>query len=92
MIIREGKASAIRVNTRDGALGIIDSTSAGWILIPMGMTLPFFQSSLISYSKRQGHTRIMVNTKEKVQQYGIGPGDEEFLVGSCVNPEGKKQK
>jgi S1-C subfamily serine protease len=35
-VIREGKASAIRVNTKDGGLGIIHSTADGWIHRPNG--------------------------------------------------------
>ena len=91
-VIREGKASAIRVNTRDGSLGIIDSTSAGWIHHPYGDDIAVLPINLeYATVKAKGIPESWFITKEKVQQYGIGPGDEAFLVGRFVNHEGKQQ-
>jgi hypothetical protein len=35
-VVKEGKASALRVNTRDGRLGIVHNTTEGWITHPYG--------------------------------------------------------
>jgi hypothetical protein len=91
-VIREGKASAIRLNTRDRGLGIIDNTESGWIHHPNGDDLAVLPISLeYERIKARGITPEWFATKEKLERYKIGPGDEAFIVGRFVNHEGKQQ-
>jgi hypothetical protein len=91
-VIREGRASALRFNTRDKGLGVIHNTAAGWIHHPDGDDLAVLPIAL-EYEKIKAKfiPEAWFITKEKVQEYGIGPGDEAFLVGRFVNHEGKQQ-
>jgi hypothetical protein len=91
-VIREGKASAIRLNTRDKSLGIIDGTASGWIHHPDGDDLAVLPISLeYERIKAKGITPDWFVTKEKIERYKIGPGDEAFMVGRFINHEGKQQ-
>src|SRR5260370_32799690 len=51
-VIREGKASALRLNTRDGSLGIIHSSESGWIHHPSGDDIAILPINL-EYDKIQ---------------------------------------
>lgn len=91
-VIREGKASALRVNTRDGKLGIVHSTTEGWIHHPYGDDVAVLPISLeYDIVKARGIPLDWLITKEKIQHYNIGPGDETFIIGRFVNHEGKQQ-
>jgi hypothetical protein len=89
---RKGKASAIRVNTRDGRVGIIHSTTEGWIHHPYGDDVAVLPINLeYEEVKVKGIQTELFVTKEKLQEYKIGPGDEVFMVGRFVNHEGKQR-
>jgi hypothetical protein len=91
-VIREGQASALRFNTRDGSLGIIHSTTEGWIHHPTGDDLAVLPINLeYEKVKAKGIPESWLITSEKLKKYNIGPGDEVFLVGRFVNHEGKQQ-
>jgi len=91
-VIREGKASSIRVNTRDGGMGIIHSTADGWIHHPYGDDIAILPIHLeYEAVKAMGITEEWFATKEKIERYKIGPGDEAFIVGRFVNHEGKQR-
>lgn len=91
-VIRQGKASALRVNTRDGRVGIIHNTSAGWIHHPDGDDLAVLPISLeYEEVKAKGIPIDWFATKEKIERYKIGPGDEAFIVGRFINHEGRMQ-
>jgi len=91
-VIREGKASAIRVNTRDGGMGIIHSTADGWIHHPDGDDIAILSVNLeYDEVRAKGITEDWFATKEKIERYKIGPGDEAFMVGRFVNHEGKQK-
>jgi hypothetical protein len=91
-VIREGKASALRTNTRDGGVGIIYNTSTGWIHHPDGDDIAALPVSFdYEKIKARGIPEEWFITREKLEQYRIGPGDEAFIVGRFVNHEGKQQ-
>jgi hypothetical protein len=91
-VIREGRASAFRVNTRDGKLGVIHSTTEGWIHHPYGDDIAVLPINLeYDIVKAKGIPINWLITKEKIKHYNIGPGDETFIVGRFVNHEGKQQ-
>jgi hypothetical protein len=91
-VIREGKASALRVNTRDGKLGVIHNTSTGWIHHPDADDLAVLPINFeYDTVKARGIPLDWFVTKEKMERYKIGPGDEAFIVGRFVNHEGKQQ-
>lgn len=91
-VIREGKASAIRVNTRDGKVAIIHSTTEGWIHHPYGDDVAVLPINLeYEEVKAKGIQTGLFVTKEAIQEYKVGPGDEVFIVGRFVNHEGKQR-
>jgi hypothetical protein len=91
-VIREGKASAIRVNTREGGMGIIHSTTDGWIHHPDGDDIAILSVNFeYDEVKAKGIPEEWFATKEKIERYKIGPGDEAFMVGRFVNHEGKQK-
>lgn len=91
-VIREGKASALRLNTRDGGTGIVHETQDGWIHHPNGDDLAILPINLeYSTVKARGIAEGWFITKEKLAAHNIGPGDEAYLVGRFVNHEGKGQ-
>jgi hypothetical protein len=91
-VIKEGKASAIRVNTRDGKVGIIHSTTEGWIHHPYGDDVAVLPINLeYEEVKAKGIQTGLFVTKEAIQEYKVGPGDEVFIVGRFVNHEGKQR-
>ena len=91
-VIREGKAFAIRVNTRDGGMGIIDLTEKGWIYHRDGDDIAILPINLEhAHIKAKGIPIDWFATKEYMERYKIGPGDETFLVGRFVNHEGKQR-
>lgn len=91
-VIREGRASAIRFNTRDGGMGLVHSTHSGWIHHPNGddaaiLPITFEYESV----KAKGIPLHMFVTEDRLKEYQIGPGDEAFMVGRFINHEGKLQ-
>lgn len=91
-VIREGKAAALRVNTRDGRIGIIHKTETGWIHHPDGDDLAVLPINFeYDEVKIKGIPIEWFATKEKIERYKIGPGDEAFIVGRFINHEGRMQ-
>lgn len=91
-VIREGRCSVIRVNTRDGRMGIIHSTENGWIHHPDGDDVAVLPISLkYDEIRSQGIPIDIFITKSKLEEYQIGPGDEAFMVGRFVNHEGRER-
>lgn len=91
-VIDEGRCAVIRVNTRDGRMGIIHSTEKGWIHHPDGDDVAVLPISLeYDEIKSQGIPLDMFATKEKIEEYRVGPGDEVFMVGRFINHEGRER-
>ncbi|HEY6763964.1 MAG TPA: hypothetical protein VI386_04270 [Candidatus Sulfotelmatobacter sp.] len=91
-VVREGKASALRTNTRSGGVGIIYNTSTGWIHHPDGDDIAALPVAFdYEKIKARGISENWFITKERVEQYRIGPGDEAFIIGRFVSHEGKQQ-
>jgi hypothetical protein len=91
-VIREGKCSTIRLNTRDGGMAVIERTTGGWIHHPFGDDVAVLPIHLEYESiKARGITLDWFITKEKMEAYKISPGDEAFFVGRFVNHEGKQR-
>jgi len=91
-VIREGKCSVIRVNARDRGVGIVHGTESGWIHHPDGDDLAILPIYLeYDKVKAKGIPESWFITKETIEEYNIGPGDEAFLVGRFVSHEGKQK-
>jgi hypothetical protein len=91
-VVKEGKASAVRYNTRSGAMGVVHGTAEGWITHPDGDDLAVLPIVLeYETTKAKGISTDWFVTKERITQFNIGPGDETFLVGRFVNHEGTRQ-
>jgi hypothetical protein len=88
----EGGSTVVRLNTRDGKTDIIELTELDWINHPSGDDLaiaalpPLADLHKFSFLD-DGH----LLSKELVDQYNVGPGDDVFVAGRFVNQEGKQQ-
>ncbi len=71
----------IRMNTRDGKFAIADSASDRWerhIIDDIAVT----NLSIIGNAVKYSHIPIdQFVTEHKVNKYGIGPGDNVFMIG-----------
>jgi hypothetical protein len=91
-VIKEGKSPVVRVNTRDGQFQIINKTDEFWIHHPDGddlavLSLNFEYESI----KVKGIGEDFFATRQKIEQFRVGPGDEVFIPGRFVNHEGKQR-
>jgi len=90
--VKEGQTFVVRVNTRDGGMGIIENTQPGWTHHKYGDDLSVLSINLeYATVKSRGLTPDWFISKERMEQYKIGPGDETFMVGRFVSHEGKQK-
>lgn len=94
-VVREG-ATTIRLNTKDGKIDILETNARDWFYHPDGDDLvicPVGEASGLSAARHKlaFTSREHLVTKDTIDQYKIGPGDEVFCVGRFINHEGKQQ-
>lgn len=90
-VIREGKSTVVRLNTRDGGMSAKTGTENGWIHHPDGddiAILPVnFEYETIKAKAIPEYEWFV--TKDWISYYDIGIGDEALLLGRFVSHEGK---
>lgn len=86
------KSRVVRMNTADGRKTIVPSARADWIVHPDGDDVAAFQISFDPKEFKFNHVpRASFVSKEIVDRYKIGPGDDAFMVGRFANHEGRQQ-
>ncbi|VAW43426.1 hypothetical protein MNBD_CHLOROFLEXI01-1786 [hydrothermal vent metagenome] len=84
-------STVIRMNTRDGQLAISDSNKDDWERHPVddiAVTYISVHGDTLKYSHIPIDSFV---TEHMIHKYGIGPGDNVFMVGRFVSHEGKRQ-
>jgi hypothetical protein len=81
------------MNTVDGQKDVIELDDRNWITHPSGddlaiCQLPMLQSSFYKY-KFLADQHLL--TKETIERYNIGPGDDVIVVGRFINHEGQQR-
>jgi hypothetical protein len=91
-VIREGDSPVIRLNTQAGATDVLELSQDEWIhhqdgddlaICPLEFSLDTHKSSLL--------TQDWFLTKEEMEAYDIGPGDDVFMVGRFIQHEGRQR-
>lgn len=81
----------VRVNTTDGKTDTIALDHAKWYLHPQGDDIAICPISLSSLHRVKHLRSDAFITKETIDGFDIGPGDECFIVGRFVNHEGRQR-
>lgn len=85
-------APVVRLNTRDGSVAIANLRTEKWILHPDGDDLAIHPIPLDPTFHKTSHVpREILLSREVVDKYDIGIGDDVFVVGRFVNHEGHVQ-
>jgi hypothetical protein len=92
-VIREGKAPVVRLNTKDGGKDIIEFSQANWVRHQDGDDL---EAAAVGFANPDYYKYSVVPisafvTEDFIEQQGIGPGDEVFMVGRLVNHQGQQR-
>jgi hypothetical protein len=91
-VIREGNSPVIRLNTQDGATDVLELSRDDWVhhqygddlaVCPLEFSLDTHKFSLLA--------RDWFLTKEEMDEYDIGPGDDVFMAGRFVQHEGRQR-
>lgn len=89
-LIREGQCSVVRFNTKDGGMAAKTGTQEGWIhhpdgddvaILPINIDAKIHAKAILEYE--------WFATKEWINHYNIGIGDEAVMLGRFVSHEGK---
>ncbi len=92
-VIREGNSPVIRLNTQDGATDVLKLSKDDWVdhqygddlaVCPLEFSLDTHKFSLLT-------TDEWFLTKEEMEKYDIGPGDDVFMVGRFIQHEGRQR-
>jgi hypothetical protein len=89
--IRNCKNPVIRFNTKQGGLGILTTGNEDWQFHDNCDDLAAISIDLRAPYTYQFLPESLFLTKELVEQYDIGPGDDVFFVGRFVDHEGKQK-
>lgn len=82
----------VRINTLDGGKDIIALDSERWFTHPDGDDLAVCPIRLSRQNHKANYLPLkFFLTKDVVEQFEIGPGDDCFVVGRFVNHEGKQR-
>lgn len=88
-VIREGNSPVIRLNTQDGGTDFLPLSRDDWVhhqygddlaVCPLEFSLDTHKFSLL--------TQDWFITKEEMEEYDIGPGEDVFMVGRFIQHEG----
>lgn len=82
----------VRANTRDGKVNIIRTEDAAWLRGPNGADFAILRGAPAPET-HEFHTIRYSSflTREVVDGWDIGPGDDIFFVGRFVNHEGRQK-
>jgi hypothetical protein len=88
-----GGASVIRINTAYGDAGIFEIPPSNWIRHPKKDDLAVCQLSGFDPGNYKFITipTALFMRQDLLQQTGIGPGDDTYLIGRFINHEGKQK-
>ncbi len=91
-VIREGGSPVVRLNTKDGDRAIHAYSEGDWIHHPDGDDLAAAPIALTDLHRYQMlPLKELAITPEFIDEHGVGPGDETYMVGRFVNHEGRQQ-
>jgi hypothetical protein len=91
-VIREGNSPVIRLKSKDGGHQILDIPFDAWVHHTQGDDVAAcFVSPLPPNTIRKWINKDMWATRELVERYDIGPGDDVCMVGRFINHEGKQK-
>lgn len=91
-VVRDGKSPVVRVNSRDGGLTIYDNVPGVWSDHPDGDDIAV---APVAFKYEEADVKAVPEdwflTKQQLEDYKIGPGDEVVIVGRFINHEGKQR-
>ena len=92
-VIREGKSPVVRVNTAAGEIEVLQFEQGDWVDHPNGDDVSVCMLPLPFGSQFKAKTILTDGfiTREKMERYNIGPGDEVVMPGRFVSHEGKQR-
>jgi len=88
-IIRKNSSPIIRMNSKEGGMFIGESDQ--WHHHPDGDDVAVTAVTLPSTVQYKFLDVQHFLTKEQIEQFGIGPGDDTFMVGRLIGHDGKQR-
>ncbi len=89
-VIREGKATFIRINTPGGKFEIVPTTQNNWFHHPNGDDIAACPIGLpLDKFKYRFVPRSDFLSQERITQHKIGPGADVFMVGRFIGHDGR---
>lgn len=89
-VVESGNTVA-RLNTQSGSITLLPLDGAAWFNHPDGDDLSICPINLPEGHKHKYIPASNFVTKEAIDLWDIGPGDDVFVVGRFVNHEGKQR-
>lgn len=86
-----GQAPIIRVNTQDGNHDIIPIESSAWTCHSNGDDVA---ACSLEPSTKHDYSYVPIDlfvTQSRISHYGLGPGDDIFMVGRFITQEGRQR-
>jgi hypothetical protein len=86
-----GNSPVIRVNTQDGNHDIIPAESSAWTCHSNGDDVAAYS---LEPSTKHDYSYVPIDlfvTQGRISHYGLGPGDDVFMVGRFINQEGRQR-
>lgn len=91
-VITDQRSPVIRLNTKQGDFEILSVSDSSWVPHHDGDDLAVCPIELdTNKHKFSCIPRSMLITKSEISEYGIGVGDEVFMVGRLINNEGRQK-
>lgn len=92
-VIREGRSPVIRLNTKDGDKAVLELGQEHWVHHQDGDDVAVCPLALAN-PERYAYRYIPQEqflTKELVEQFDVGPGEDVYMVGRFVSHEGRQR-
>lgn len=80
-----------RLNTASGSITILPLDDAAWFHHPDGDDLTICPINLPAGHNQKYIPAVNFVTKESIDRWDIGPGDDVFVVGRFINHEGRQR-
>ena len=91
-VINDMKEIVIRINTKDGKFDVIKTTQKQWIRHKKGDDVAIAAITMDGDYHDYGSIGAdSLITKEFIDKFGVGGGDEVYMVGRFINREGKQK-